>query len=93
MFSFPFCSSTTIENTCTSNNTQTIVPSEVTVNEKKEKDKKKKEKKDNKENRNSARASSQENPSTLGAHIATIRVLFIHMPLYFERPIKIMITT
>jgi hypothetical protein len=32
----------TIENTCTSNNT--IVPSEVTVNEKKEKDKKKKEK-------------------------------------------------
>jgi hypothetical protein len=44
----------TIENTCTSNNT--IVPSEVTVNEKKEKDKKKKEKKDNKENRNSARA-------------------------------------
>ena len=33
----------TIENTCTSNNT--IVPSEVTVNEKKEKDKKKKEKK------------------------------------------------
>ena len=39
----------TIENTYTSNNTQTIVPSEVTVNEKKEqkkeKDKKKKEKK------------------------------------------------
>jgi hypothetical protein len=28
----------TIENTCTSNNTQTIVTSEVTVNEKKEKD-------------------------------------------------------
>jgi hypothetical protein len=46
----------TIENTCTSNNTQRIVTSEVTVNEKKEKDKKKKEKKDNKENRNSARA-------------------------------------
>jgi hypothetical protein len=50
----------TIENTYTSNNTQTIVPSEVTVNEKKEqmkeKDKKKKEKKDNKENKNSARA-------------------------------------
>jgi hypothetical protein len=63
----------TIENTCTSNNTQTIVPSEVTVNEKKEKDKKKMEKKDNKENK--------------------IRVLFIHMPLYFERPVKIMIIT
>ena len=35
----------TIENTCTSNNIQTIVTSEVTVNEKKEKDKTKKEKK------------------------------------------------
>ena len=49
----------TIENTCTSNNTQTIVPSEVTVNEKKEQkkeDKKKRDKKDIKENTNSVRA-------------------------------------
>ena len=35
----------TIENTCTSNNTQTIVPSEVTVNEKKEQKKEKDNKK------------------------------------------------
>jgi hypothetical protein len=60
---------------CTSNNTQTIVPSEVTVNEKKEKDKKKMEKKDNKENRNSARAERKRkhSPARSGVRVGTYR--------------------